>query len=224
MMRISLFLFSQKWLAVILLISSCAIISRSGHSPFSKGAESSSSLNQIIPDLRLSPINLPPFRLSGLKDKRAIVFVMREQNCPISEKYGPRWRELEKQFSPKGVQFIYNYVGQVKMEMSAKADLEKFGFKGAYVIDKEQKAVQALSAKTTGDAFILTPDRRVVYKGPLDDQYHLLKSALQAKNHYVSDALTLLVSGKKLVPKERPAPGCVISPPPAIKKKSFLRM
>ncbi|MCZ0932072.1 MAG: redoxin family protein [Oligoflexia bacterium] len=160
--------------------------------------------NKAIRDLSLFPINSSRFRLSELEDKKAIVFFMREKDCPISEKYGPRIARLEKRYSKKGIQFIYNYVGQFRAKESAEEDLKKFGFQGPYLIDSKQTVMDALSAETTGDVFILTPERRVVYRGPLDDQFHLLKSALRAKNNYVSDILDAIISGKKVVPKELP--------------------
>ena len=171
-----------------------------------------SSLNKVVADLSFTPLNGRPFRLSELsKDIKAVVIVMRERDCPISEKYAPRLSRLEKTYSEKGVKFIYNYVGQVKREDSARGDLKRHGFKGSYGIDTEMTVVDALSAKTTGDVFILTPDRRVVYRGPVDDQYHLLKSAIKPKNHYVANALQSLTSGKVVSPKELPAPGCLIT-------------
>ena len=175
-------------------------------------------LNRVIEDLRFSPVNGPEFRLSELKNIKAVVIAMRERDCPISEKYSPRLLRLEKEFADKGVRFIYVYVGQVRPKKDGAADLKDHGFKGAYVIDSDQTAVKALFAKTTGDVFILTPERKVIYRGPVDDQYHLLRSALKPKNNYVADVLTALVAGKKVTPRELPAPGCLISPPPAESK------
>ncbi len=215
---------------IILSVASCIHhgSQHKGHHAHSVGHQQGkmekSFLNQIIRDLSFFPINDSRFRLSELKDIKAIVFVMREKDCPISEKYGPRWARLEKEYSKKGVKFIFNYVGQVRTEQSAKEDLERFGFKGSYVIDSKQKVIDALGAQTTGDAFILTPERRLVYKGPIDDQYHLLmRSAPKAKNNYVIDRLSALVSGKEVKLMELPAPGCVITRP-ITKKKSTLKM
>ena len=186
-----------------------------GHSSVIQGEEESppSLLKQIIRDLNFSPLNGQRFRLSELKDIKAIVIVMREKDCPISEKYGPRLVRFEKKYSQKGILFIYNYVGQVRTENSARSDLKRFGFKGSYVIDSKQTVINALNAQTTGDVFILNPQRKLIYRGPIDDQYHLLKSALKPRNNYVLDILETIVSGKDVEPKEIPAPGCVISRP-----------
>ena len=170
----------------------------------------SSPLGQTIKDLSFSPLNGEPFRLSELKPKKAIVIFMRERDCPISEKYGPRIARFEKEHSKQGVRFIYNYVGQIKPAESAANDLKRFGFNEPYTIDSKKEVINTLSAITTGDVFILTPERKVIYKGPLDDQYHLLKSALKPRNHYVQDILNSIIAGKPVTPKELPAPGCII--------------
>ena len=166
-----------------------------------------------IKKLSFSPINGKAFRLSELKDLKALVIIMRERDCPISEKYGSRLAILEESYSKKDVLFIFNYVGQVRADQNAKKDIEKNNFKSPYIIDKNQKILNTLGAKTTGDVFVLNSKLKTVYRGPLDDQFHLLKSAVKAKNHYVKDVLGKLLSGKKVIPKELPAPGCIISKP-----------
>ncbi len=181
-----------------------------------------SPLNKVIRDLSFFPINNYRFRLSELKDIKAIVFVMREKDCPISEKYGVRLTQLEEKYSKQGIKFIYVYVGQVDIQESAKSDLEKFGFKGAYVVDSKQRIINTLFAKTTGDVFVLTPERKVIYRGPVDDQYHILQQVPKAKNHYLFDVLQNVVSGKKVIPKELSAPGCFISRP-LVKEKVFYK-
>ncbi len=192
------------------------------HSPSNQQEVGKSPLNKVIRDLSFFPINDYRFRLSELKDIKAIVFVMREKDCPISEKYGVRLTQLEEKYSKQGIKFIYVYVGQVDIQESAKSDLEKFGFKGAYVVDSKQRIINTLFAKTTGDVFVLTPERKVIYRGPVDDQYHILQQVPKAKNHYLFDVLQNVVSGKKVIPKELSAPGCFISRP-LVKEKVFYK-
>ena len=172
-----------------------------------------SVINTHIRDVTFWPLNGLSFRLSELETKKAFVIVMREKDCPISEKYGGRLKSMEKEYTKKGIQFIYVYTGQVRPHKMARADLKNFGFNSPYVVDRKQRIINILSAQTTGDVFVLTPDRRVIYKGPLDDQYHVLKKALRVKNHYVRGVLDNLLKGRKMEPKELQAPGCIISRP-----------
>ena len=196
----------------------------------------------IIKDLTFFPINGYRFRLSELKDVRAIVMVMRKRECPVSKKYGPRLARLERKYSKKGVLFIYNYVGQTKPKESAFEDLKRFGFKGPYVIDSKQTVVNTLGVKTTGEIFIFIPLRSenfssyrrgkteklkpnqytIIYRGPVDDQHHLLK--LWAKP-WLTDALEDIISGGgeySIAMRNISAPGCIINQP-VIKEKILWR-
>ena len=219
MRRFLIIIFKKKLyycLYIVFLATSCVYLKL--HTD--KGASDSNLiqdreiiLNKTVKDLNFFPINGLRFRLSEIKETKAIVIFMREKDCPISEKYGPRIAQLEKKYSQKGIRFIYNYVGQIKVKENAEMDLKKFRFTEPYVIDSKQTIINALSAKTTGEVFILTPNRRVIYRGPVDDQFHLLKSAIKPKINYVSDILDNVISGKKVIPKIIPAPGCIISRP-----------
>ena len=63
--------------------------------------------------------------------------------------------------------------------------IKSFFLNKLYVIDSKQIIVNALSAQTMGDVFILTPGRRIIYRGPVDDQYQLSKSTFQLKKQYL---------------------------------------
>ena len=89
---------------VFIFLGSCITVNRykdaEQHSS-SEQTDTSTSLNQIIDDLSFFPINGSRFRLSELKDIKAVVIFMRESGCPISEKYGARLLRLEKEYSKK---------------------------------------------------------------------------------------------------------------------------
>ena len=180
-----------------------------------------SSLNRIVRDITLFPINGPSFHLSELKHTKAIVIIMREKDCPVYEKYGPLLVDLETEYSKKGVHFIYNYVGQFEREKNAREDLKKFGFKGSYIIDKKQILISALDAKNTGEVFVLTPKRRIIFKSPLyDTQISFLKSRTQPQHNYLEDVLKSMVADNPIAPKTIVAPGHIIKRP-VIKEKIF---
>ena len=186
-----------------------------------KGGETEPAPERRIRDLSFFPLNRERFRLSEQKSAAAIVFVMRERDCPISEKYGPRWKKLEEEYAAQGVRFIYLYVGRVRPKEAAAQDLKRFGFRGPYSLDLKQTAINALKAETTGDAFILDPKSgKILYKGPLDDQHHLLRSGVRPKNHYVKNILDKILKGEEISPQSIPAPGCIISRP-ILKKTLF---
>ena len=94
---------------------------------------------------------------------------MREKICPLFEKYGSHLSILEKKYSSKGINFIYVYTGQFNQEKYSKDDIKSNTLKSPYIIDSKHTIVNALSANSTGEVFILTPERQIIYRGPLDN-------------------------------------------------------
>ncbi|MCZ0932382.1 MAG: hypothetical protein OXJ52_04420 [Oligoflexia bacterium] len=169
-----------------------------------------------VRDVVFWPLNSLSFRLSEVKDKKAFVIILRDQGqgkvCSISEKYGNQLKIImEQEYSKKGFQFIYVYVGQENPHNMARLDLKNFEFKAPYVVDLKQRIINILSAQTTGEIFILASDRQMIYRGPLDDSHY--RADLTVKNYYVKEVLDDLLTGKKIKTKELPAPGCIISRP-----------
>ena len=177
-------------------------------------------LNHTIQNLNFFPINAERFRLSELKDLKAIVIFMRDITCPKQESLGFRIAQLEKKYSKQGILFIYNYVGIVKPGEYARKDLKKFDFKGPYLIDRKQTLINLLHAKTAEDVFILTPERQIVYKGPMEVKELAHKNKPRVKTH-ISDILEAMLLGK-IASKEIPTSGCII-PRPHIKNSVFYR-
>ena len=183
-----------------------------------------SLLGKVLPDLSLFPMNSTRFRLSELKNIKAIVISMRDTSCPISQEYGHLIAKIEQEYAQKGIKFIYSYVGQKNPKENAEKDLKKFKFKEPYVIDTRQKIINTLGASATGEVFVLTPERKLIYKGPLDSGYQpsLRSSDHKVKNHYVVDVLQAVVSGKKIALKELESPGKLISRP-ILKKQVYFK-
>lgn len=202
--------------SVVLLILSCTYHEKSYHIQEHSG----SVLNTIVRDLSFFPLNNERFQLSELKNIKAVVIIMRDRSCSIFERYGPQLSQLEKKYAKQGIKFIYNYTGQKQKEHNSKNDLIKHDFQSPYVIDSKHMTINALSANTSGDVFILTPDRRIIYRGPVDNKYHEIKSAFREKENYVSDVLEAIVLGKRVIPRELPVIKCPISRP-LVKKKLF---
>ena len=178
-------------------------------------------LNHIVRDLHFFPINSVRFRLSELKNIKATVIFMRDRSCVLSEQHGYHIARLEKKYSKKGVHFIYNYVGQENPRASAKRDLEKFGFKGPYLIDRKQTLINALSVHAAEEILILTPERRVIYKGALNSMRDVHTNGFHQKSD-ISDILDAMISEKKVIPKMSLSSICVIERP-HIKRRVFYK-
>ena len=195
------------------------------NAPFNKNRgyiheEERSILGRTVKDLSFFPMNGFRFRLSELNGTKAIVIFMRDRNCPRAEKYGSAITNLERQYSKKGIRFIYIYTGDQSPKENAEIDLKKFGFKEPYVIDSKQTMVNALRARTAGDVFVLTPQRKLIYRGPLDGLAKSSQINSESKRYYVQDVLDSAIKGKKIKPQKIPTHDCIIRRP-VIKNRVF---
>ena len=186
----------HQWLFIFIIFFSISC----GHytkKPSHQKNEQTTILSKPIRDLALFPVNATRFRLSELKNQKAIIFFMRDRNCRLSEKHGHFISQLEKKYLKTGILFIYNYIGRIDPKKNAERDLQKFKFKGPYLIDSKQTVSNALSAQTTGEVFILTPERNIIYHGKMT----IPESNIRLKNHLISNILEALLSGQKITPK-----------------------
>jgi hypothetical protein len=169
-----------------------------------------------IADLRFKDIRALPRSLADLGDKSAYVFVFTTTQCPIVQKILPRLVELDGQYSPRGVQFVAVNVGADDsiMEMAAQGiDCEA---KFPLVKDADLSCVRGLGVERTPTLVILDGERRLVYRGRLDDQHRLGGARPQPSRHDLVEALEEVLSGRPVSVAETPVDGCLITPPAPI--------
>lgn len=92
-----------------------------------------------------------------------------------------------------------------KEEMKKHSDENKYTM--PYVIDKDSKLANAFGAKTTPHAFIFNKDKKLVYKGSIDNSWDSKKAKLDT---YLYDAITSLIAGKEIESKSTSPRGCSI--------------
>jgi hypothetical protein len=151
--------------------------------------------------------------LSRLSGKSGTLVIAREAGCPISERYGPRLKELERLYKKKGFEFIYLYVGQIDIAKSSKSDLEKFGFTGPYLVDFDLQVAKKLKLTTTTEVVLFDSKNHLVYRGGIDDQYSLSGSKPEPREKYLELALNATLANKTPSISKTEAPGCLINFP-----------
>jgi len=84
---------------------------------------------------------------------------------------------------------------------------EEKGFVFRYLYDASQETARAFGAVCTPDFFLYGPDRRLVYRGRLDDNW---KEAEKVSRRELHEAIAALLEGKKLRASQKPSMGCSI--------------
>jgi peroxiredoxin len=88
--------------------------------------------------------------------------------------------------------------------MKERAKSQKFSY--AYLFDKSQQIARDYGASGTPEFFLLSPERKIVYMGAMDDSTNPTK----AKTNYLDLAVEAALAGQAPKTKETFANGCRI--------------
>lgn len=158
-------------------------------------------VGKLVPDVAFTDLAGKPGKLSDFRGSKLLVVALTNTSCPLCKKYAPTLARLEKEYSPKGVAFLF-------VNPTATDTPDEAAFAGRYVHDTKHTLTAALGAKTTTEVFVLDAARTVVYRGAIDDQFGLGYALDAPRTRYLVPALTDLLAGKPPVVAATTAPGC----------------
>ena len=163
------------------------------------------------PDFTLAGTDGKVYSLATFKDAKAVAVVFTCNHCPVAQAYERRLSDLAKSYKEKGVAVVAissndpEAVPQDSFEnMLRQAKGKKYPH--PYIFDPDQTAAKAYGATCTPHVFVLDKERKLAYKGAVDDN----DNARRVKEHWLKDALDALLAGEapeRAVTKER---GCSI--------------
>lgn len=150
------------------------------------------------------------FALADLKDRKAVVVVFLNFECPVSTSYSQTLAELAKTYADRGVTFIGIVAGDEDEAALAK-QLNEFKFPFGVYRDEKFSAADALKAGITPEAFVLDHNFYLRYRGRIDNGYAArLKRNVHITEHDLRQALDDLLAGKPVSKPATQAIGCAI--------------
>lgn len=162
-------------------------------------------------DFSLPTVDGQKFALADLKDKKVVVVVFLGTECPLVVLYLPRLNELAKEFAGKGVAFVgINSNPQDDVE-AIKAQIGRQPVVFPMLKDSTQEVANRFNATRTPQAFVLDGNRKIVYKGRIDDQYGIGFQRPYANRRDLAEAIMDVLAGRPVSRPTTPTPGCVIS-------------
>ena len=156
--------------------------------------------------------------LYDLTDKKAIVIIFLNFECPNSTGYAPILAEMAQRYGDKGVAFLG--VCNSDDDAAALAVLAK-DFKLGFPVYKDEKsaAVTALKAETTPEVFVIDHNFILRYRGRIDDAFSArLKKNARITSHDLTKALDELLAGQPVSTPLTKAVGCPIWTGKEVKK------
>jgi len=165
----------------------------------------------------------PPFRLPSatggfvsikdFQDASALLVMFICNHCPFVKHLRDELVKLANDYQARGVAVVainsndWSTYPDDSPEMMEK-EAQQYGYPFAYLYDETQEVAKAYQAACTPDFFLFDADRRLAYRGQLDDSRPGNKEPVSGKD--LRAALNALLEGKTISDQQRPSLGCNI--------------
>lgn len=167
-----------------------------------------------IAAVELTGIDGKPYPLYTSDSRRGTVIVVRDPQCPVSQRYGPRIKRLAEQYAGD-FRFVFIYPNVDLDAASRAADARMLDVPGIFAQRGSFALAEALGVTSTGDVFILDASHRLSYRGAVDDQFGLGYTRDVPTANYLRNALDQIRAGHPVSVPATSAPGCYIDADPA---------
>lgn len=170
-------------------------------------------IGERVGKLTVTDIRSLPRTLDDFGPKKAVVLVFTDTSCPLAQKYLPVLRAMAREYRDRGVQFAAVNAAAEDTVIDVAAQAVKYEIDFPFVKDFDGVCARALGVRRTPEAVVLDGDKRLRYRGRIDDQYRLGGSRPEPTKHELRDALDAVLAGKPVAVAETEADGCAITFP-----------
>jgi peroxiredoxin len=136
-----------------------------------------------------------------------VVLVFISTQCPYSNAYNDRMRDMAAAYAKKGVQFVGINSNVAETVQDAADHAKKHGHTFTIVKDPGNKVADLYDAKRTPEVFVVDKDGKLRYHGRIDDNSD---DAAKVASPDLKNALDALLAGQPVAKAETKAFGCTI--------------
>jgi peroxiredoxin len=151
------------------------------------------------------------YSLHSFDDKPVLVVMFTCNHCPYVISYEDRMIAIQRDYAEKGVQLVAinandekSYPEDSYPEMVKRAEAKGFNF--PYLRDPNQDVAEAYEAVCTPHVFAFDKDRKLRYRGRIDDS----RDPLHVKSQDLRNAIDDMLSGRSVKEPETRPFGCSI--------------
>jgi len=144
--------------------------------------------------------NLPnidgkPYSLSNFNDKAVVVLIFMANRCPTARVYTDRLKAIQTDYQNQGVQLVginsenkYFFSTETLEKMTQVFNERELNF--PYLKDEDQTLAKKYGALVTLHTFVLDKDRRLRYRGRVDDSRDPQKVTVNDLRNALDDVLS----------------------------------
>ena len=152
------------------------------------------------------------YTLDSFSDKKVLVIIIMCNHCPYVKAVFGRLNDIQNDYAGKGVQIVgINPNDEISypedsLENMKKAVEEK-NIPYVYLRDKSQEVAKKYDAVCTPDIYVYGPERTLLYRGRIDDNW---QDESQVTKKELRAALDAILAGQTVSEEQVPSMGCSI--------------
>ena len=170
-------------------------------------------LGTTAPDFKLPDTNGKTVALADFRDKPVLLVLFICNHCPYVKHIRAGLAQLARDYLPKQVAIVSinsndvaNYPDDSPAKM--KEEVKSAGYLFPYLYDETQEAAKAYRAACTPDIYLFDNDRKLVYRGQMDDSRP--GNGIPVTGKDLRAALDAALAGKPISPNQKASMGCNI--------------
>lgn len=158
-----------------------------------------------VADFSFQDLKGQPVSFSSLKgDTTVVMFV--STKCPVSNAYNERMNALYKEYSARGVKFVFLNSNQNEPPAEVEEHARTHGLAFRVYKDVNNAAADLFGAQFTPETYVIDKAGVLRYHGSIDDAQNEARIKLRG----LRNAIDAVMAGKTVQPAETKAFGCTI--------------
>src|SRR5580658_1065693 len=162
-------------------------------------------LGSQVSDFQVRDLDGKAVAFSSLKGPITVVTFIATQ-CPVSNSYNQRMSDLYKDYTAKGVKFIFVNANRSEPASEVREHAQRVGFPFPVYKDPDNVVADRFDAQVTPESYVIDSSGILRYHGSIDDEIN----AAHVHTQRLRLALDALLAGKPVPAMETKAFGCTI--------------
>ena len=166
------------------------------------------AIGAAAPAFELKSVDGKAFSLADAEKSNAYVVLMFiATQCPYSNAYNDRMRDMAAAYAKKGVFFVGINSNTTESVEETASHAKQHGFGFPVLKDPGNKVADLYDARRTPEVYVVGKDGRLLYHGRIDDNS---SDAAKVSSPDLKNALDALLAGQPVAKAETKAFGCTI--------------
>jgi peroxiredoxin len=164
------------------------------------------AIGSTVADFKLPDADGKERTLASLGGAKGTVLIFVSTQCPVSNAYNERMEKLSQELKARGLSVVGINSNVAETRDAIKSHAAEKGLSFAILKDEGNRVADRLGASVTPEAFLLDANKRLVYRGRIDNS----RNGDSVTSSELREAVDAVLAGKPVAKSEVRAFGCSI--------------